>query len=181
MQRNVHHVWAKISSTLLFVPQLSMWVTIFFFSASEEGLSCPAKWKVLDNEGAPSCGEEVPQVPYPRPPVPPHISHFLIKYIKPDPCSTLDNPPPNSRAAINTCVRSLLSPHGEELDRLHNRLYIGTIQSALLSSALIGGMMTRALYTTPQCSNISKEEHTASNIPKPGPASTLPTQNNCTN
>ena len=134
MQRNVHHVWAKISSTLLFVPQLSMWVTIFFFSASEEGLSCPAKWKVLDNEGAPSCGEEVPQVPYPRPPVPPHISHFLIKYIKPDPCSTLDNPPPNSRAAINTCVRSLLSPHGEELDRLHNRLYIGTIQSALLSS-----------------------------------------------
>ena len=41
--------------------------------------------------------------------------------------------------------------------------------------ALIGGMMTRALYTTPQCSNISKEEHTASNIPKPGPASTIPT------
>ena len=134
MQRNVHHVWAKISSTLLFVPQLSMWVTIFFFSASAEGWSCPAKWKVLDNEGAPSCGEEVPQVPYPRPPVPPHISHFLIKYIKPDPCSTLDNPPTNSRPAINTCVLSLLSPHGEELDRLHNRLYIGTIQSALLSS-----------------------------------------------
>ena len=45
-----------------------------------------------DNEGAPSCGEEVPQVPYPRPPVPPHISHFLIKYVKADPCSTLDNP-----------------------------------------------------------------------------------------
>ena len=46
----------------------------------------------------------------------------------------MTTPPPNSRAAINTCVRSLLSPHGEELDRLHNRLYIGTIQSALLSS-----------------------------------------------
>ena len=41
--------------------------------------------------------------------------------------------------------------------------------------ALIGGLMTRALHTTPQCSNISKEEHTASNIPKPGPASTIPT------
>ena len=41
--------------------------------------------------------------------------------------------------------------------------------------ALIGGLMTRALYTVPQCSNISKEEHTASNIPKPGPASTIPT------
>ena len=46
----------------------------------------------------------------------------------------MTTPPPNSRAAINTCVPSLLSPHSEELDRLHNRLYIGTIQSALLSS-----------------------------------------------
>ena len=63
-----------------------------FSSSLQVRRGCLAKWKVLDNEGAPSCGEEVPQVPYPRPPVPPHISHFLIKYIKPDPCSTLDNP-----------------------------------------------------------------------------------------
>ena len=79
----------KISSTLM---SLNYQYECLFSSSLQVRRACLAKWKVLDNEGAPSCGEEVPQVPYPRPPVPPHISHFLIKYIKADPYSTLDNP-----------------------------------------------------------------------------------------
>ena len=42
--------------------------------------------------------------------------------------------------------------------------------------ALIGELMTRALYTALRCSNSNKEEHTVSNIPRPGPASTIQTQ-----
>ena len=45
------------------------------------------RWKVLDNESTPSCGKEVSYQPaYPgtlAPPAQAHISHFLIKYIKP--------------------------------------------------------------------------------------------------